>query len=65
MTSEAFYPQEFLLMMITKDGRILHSKSSKLESASMYGELLLEEKQILAFDIFQIQPTRKFLPRQR
>ena len=52
----------YLIMMLAKDGRIVMRTGEHLRHVVGLGEMMLEQRQIICFDVFQLNPVRKFIP---
>lgn len=48
--------------MISKTGNIVSRRTEKIESAVMYGGLMIDCRHAIAFDVFQLAPDRRYIP---
>lgn len=55
-------PTEYALVMLGKAGQIVSRTTEKIEQAVMYGDLMVDCRQAIAFDVFQLAPDRRYIP---
>ncbi len=61
VTAAADYPELYVVLMLAKDGLIVHRSGHKLREVAGLGEMMLEQQQILAWDVFELEPQRRYL----
>jgi hypothetical protein len=55
-------PSEYVLMMLSKSGNIVARTTEHIESAVLYGDLMVDHKMAIAFDVFERSPNRRYIP---